>query len=59
MLTSISGRLLSMPAEDEIPKNCDLADVLKAQKWKTIRRRKLSIVIKNESQCMSHDQNKY
>ena len=34
MLNSLPGRLITIPAKDDIPKNCSMKDVLEAQNRK-------------------------
>ena len=59
MLSALPDRLISIQAKDQIPKNCNVSDVLKVKKSKAVWNRGISSVIKSQSQCKSYDHNKY
>ena len=46
MLTTLTGRLIYIPAEDHIPKNCNFSDVLQAQNQKQPKTGKLAVLLK-------------
>ena len=46
MLSALPDRLISIPAKDEIPKNCNVSDVLKAQKRKQFEIGGLAVLLK-------------
>ena len=58
MLTTLTDRLIYIPAKDHIPKNCNFSDVLQAHNRKQRKDREISSVIKSQSQCISSDNKK-
>ena len=46
MLSALPDRLISIPVKDQIPKNCNISDVLKAQKPKQSETGGLSVLLK-------------
>ena len=46
MLNSLPGRLITIPAKDDIPKNCSMKDVLEAQNRKQSNTGGLSVLLK-------------
>ena len=46
MLNSLPGRLITIPAKDNIPKNCSMKDVLEAQNQKQSNTGGLAVLLK-------------
>ena len=46
MLTTLTDRLICIPAEDHIPKNCNFLDVLQTQNRKQPKTGKLAVLLK-------------
>ena len=44
MLSALSDRLISIPAKDQIPKSCNVSDVLKAKNQKQSETGELAVL---------------
>ena len=52
MLNSLPGRLITIPAKDDIPKNCSVKDVLEAQNRKQSKTGGLAVLLKVSASVM-------